>query len=121
MKTKMTKVFALAMVFLMITLCGCAEADGIKKEAVNDKGTAKAYLYLRTVDDEKEYCLSLLEPEDELDMEAEPNVYKSEYEFDFEWSGNMLAVIQNEKDKKINDFRVIGDIEIAFGSITTVK
>lgn len=121
MKTKMTRIFALVMVLLMLALSGCGESDGIKKEEANDEGTVKAYLFLRTVDNEKEYCLSLLDIDEELDMQAEPNVYKSEYEFDFEWSGNMLAVIQNEEDKSFNDFRTIGDIDIAFGTISSVK
>jgi len=121
MKTNMKKITAIIMVFLMLLLAGCGESYGVIKEASNEEGTQKAYLYTRKADAGTEYCLSLLNADETLDTSAEPNIYKSYLEFDFELEDGMLAVAQNKDDDSINDMMEIGSTIVVFGESIGVE
>lgn len=115
MKTNVKKALILLLVMLTVVLSGCGEKPGIKKAEDNVDGTHTAYYYLRKVENEKQYCLSLLKKDEELVMEDEPNLYVSDMKFDFEWSEDILCVVLNEKDETLKDAIEIDNILVAFG------
>ena len=120
MKTNMKKITAVIMVFLMIALAGCGSKYGVIKEGTNVDGTQKAYLFTRKADAGTEYCLTLLNADEKLDTNAEPNIYKSYLEFDFEYEEGMLSVGLNEEDETIKDPMEIGTTFVVFGEMIEV-
>ena len=61
-----------------------------------------------------------MDADEKLDTKAEPNVYKSYLEFDFEYEEGMLSVGQNEKDETINEPFEIGETYVVFGELIEV-
>lgn len=112
---------AVLLVVMTLVLCACGVKIGLIKEATDPSDKMTAYLFTRKVEGEVEYCLTLLEKDEPLDMAAEPNVHKSPYEFDFDWSDNMLAVMQNDKEEPIADIKEFGDIMVVFGQLVGVE
>lgn len=113
MKANIKKISAFLMIFFVLSLTACA-SYGIKKEAENYQKTHIAYYYTRRGESGTEYCLSMLKVEEELDMEAEPNVYISDKKFDFEWDEDLLAVFLDEDAEPEEPIEIDGYL-IAYG------
>ncbi len=120
MKTNLKKIMLIGLVAVMIILSACGSL-GIIRQQSDETGEKTAYLYSRRADGKKEYCLSILDSDEALDMEAEPNVYKSKLEFDFEWLDDMLAVLQNKKETPVADELEVDGIPVIFGQIYEVE
>lgn len=117
MKANVKKICAVLMVLLILALTACQEPYGVKKTVPNESESHIAYYYTRRGDDGREYCMSLLKADEELNTEAEPNVYISDEEFDFEWDTDVLAVFLND-ETIIKDPIEIDGILIAYGYLS---
>ena len=117
MKKNLKSLLALVLVIFTVMLSACASVGLIKSET-DESGTMTAHLYSKKGENGVEYCLSLLGKDEVLDMEAEPNIHKSETEFDFDWSKDMLAVMVEEADMPKETFIEKGDFTVVFGQLT---
>ena len=120
MKKNMKRLLVLALIAIMFVLSACGSVGMIRQQTLEENGMT-VYLYSRKTDGRKEYCMSLLESDKPLDMAAEPNVYKSKKEFDFDCDEDMIMVFQHKKDKPVTDFLEIGDITVVFGQLYKTK
>jgi len=119
MKMNFKKILALLLVVVTVSLSACTSVGLIKAET-NEEDTVTAYLYSKKGEDGVEYCFSLLDKDKALDVESEPNVYKSLTEYDFEWNGDMIAVIVNESKLPKEPIIEVGDVTVVFGHLTGV-
>lgn len=113
MNANVKKISAFLMIFFVLSLTACS-SYGVKKEEENYQKTHIAYYYTRRGESGVEYCLSMLKAEEELDMVAEPNVYISDKEFDFEWGTDLLAVFLDEDAEPKEPTEIDGYL-IAYG------
>ncbi|MBR2499996.1 MAG: hypothetical protein IKB60_02840 [Clostridia bacterium] len=116
MKNNMKRLLILALTAMVIVLSACGSVGMIRQQTLEESGMT-AYLYSRKTDGKKEYCMSLLESNETLDMTAEPNVHKSKYEFDFDYDKDMIMVLQHKKETPISKPIEIGDILVIFGQL----
>lgn len=121
MTKKIKKIVSIVLVVMTIALCACGTKIGLIKEATDATDKMTAYLFTRKVEGKVEYCLTLLEKDETLDMAAEPNIHKSPYEFDFDWNETMLAVMQNEKEETVEDVKEFGDIIVVYGKNVEIE
>lgn len=118
---RIKSIIIVSILILSLGLSACAK-DSILQELPSENGEVTAYLFSRKVEGTRQYCLSLIKKGEQLDMEAEPNAYKSNLRFEAEWGNdNMLLVAQNKKDDTFNDFKTVEGIDVVFGSVTAVK
>ncbi len=116
MKKNVKRLLVLALIVMMLVLSACGSIGMIRQETLEESGMT-AYLYSRKTNGKKEYCMSILENDEALDMTAEPNVYKSKREFDFDRDEDMIMVAQHKKDTPVTDFLEFGDITVVFGQM----